>query len=49
MENILDWARAVFITTPLRWESKAHTLPVESCSPLSTAAANGISFSRITR
>ncbi len=32
MENILNWARAVFITTPLRWESMAHTLPVELLS-----------------
>jgi hypothetical protein len=29
MENILDWTRAVLITTPSRWENLTQTLPAE--------------------
>lgn len=29
MENVLDWARSVLTTTPIRWEDMAHTLPTE--------------------
>ena len=29
MENILDWARSVLTTTPIRWENMAQTMPAE--------------------
>ena len=29
MENILDWARLVLATTPIRWANMARTLPLE--------------------
>jgi hypothetical protein len=29
MDNILDWTRSVLITTPMRWENMAQTLPTE--------------------
>jgi len=37
MENILNWARSVLTTTPLRWENMAHTLPAELLTRLPAA------------
>jgi hypothetical protein len=37
MENILEWARSVLATTPIRWENMAHTLPTELLTRLPVA------------